>query len=65
MALRLLEFSRSRKRGGDGYWLGDINAAFGQDSDIGGHWGQWWRSVSGSGPPLQTDGKVLIIPDVM
>ena len=64
MALHLLEFSRSRTRGGDGYWIGDINAAFDQDSDIGGHCGQW-RSVSGSGPPLRTDGKVLIIPDVM
>ena len=32
MALRLLEFSRSRTRGGDGYWIGDINAAFDQDS---------------------------------
>ena len=37
MALRLLEFSRSRTRGGDGYWLGDINATFDKDSDIGGH----------------------------
>ena len=62
--MRLLEFSRSQTRGGDGYWIGDINAAFDQDSDSGRHCGQW-RSVSWSGAPLQTDGKVLIIPDIM